>query len=46
MKTARITWKLMVTGENYTAKAATARCQAQPRDQPDTGSNTTATVLS
>ncbi len=44
-KMARIAWKLMVTGENYVAKFAPAALQAQPRDQPDTGSNTTATVL-
>jgi transposase len=46
-KTARIAWKLMVTGENYTAaKAAPATGPARPRDRPDTGSSSTATVLS
>ena len=45
-KIARIAWKLMVTGENYAAKSASAARRAQRRDQPDTGSNSTATVLS
>jgi len=44
---ARVAWKLMVTGEAYIPKIRT-RCfrRARPRDQPDTGSNSTATVLS
>ena len=50
-KTARIAWKMMMTGENYAAKAAPAVLRppcwpAPPRDQPDTGSTSTATVLS
>ncbi len=44
-KMARIAWKLMVTGESYAAKSTPLR-QCAPRDQPDTGSNSTATVLS
>ena len=45
-KTARVAWKLMVTGDSYAAKSASAARRARPRDQPDTGTNSTATVLS
>ena len=45
-KTARIAWKMMVTGETYTAEVAPPFRQTWPRDWPDTGSNRTATVLS
>src|SRR4051812_4096806 len=45
-KMARIAWKLMTTGEITLRNLRPPHCQAQPRDQPDTGSNSTATVLS
>ena len=45
IKMARIAWKLMFTGETYIAGSASAPWRVQARDQPDTGSNSTATVL-
>ena len=46
-KTAGIAWKLMATGQSY-ATNTTAGCDSWCRleDQPDTGSNSSATVLS
>ena len=38
-KTARIAWKMMLQGKLTAAKSAPPPRQAQPRDQPDTGSN-------
>ena len=44
---ARIAWKLMVTGETYVAELNDLPpWRVPPRDWPDTGSNSTATVLS
>jgi transposase len=42
-KMARIAWKMMVTGETYTANSAPVTVAA---DRPKTGSTRTATVLS
>ncbi len=36
-KTARIAWKMMVTGETYTAKSALTELAGAARDQPHTG---------
>ena len=41
----RVAWKTMVTGENHIEISVPATA-ARSRDQPDTGSNLTATVLS
>ena len=45
-KAARVAWKLMVTGDSYAAKSAPAALANAAEDQPDTGSNSVATVLS
>ena len=45
-KTARVAWKMMPTGEEYSLKSAATVPAAAAEDQPDTGSNRTATVLS
>ncbi len=45
-KLARIAWRLMITGEHYSVTLQPLCWLVAHRDQPDRGSNSTATVLS